>query len=82
MVPSLFNSRSLRRWQRRHYGRSLVGVPTLPLAVLCSYFLLSTVVVMLHVVLLSKVFGDIESAERSLILFICNVAQLIFTFAI
>jgi hypothetical protein len=37
---------------------------------------------MLHVVFLSKVFGDIESAERSLILFICNVAQLIFTFAI
>jgi hypothetical protein len=51
-------------------------------AILCSYFLFSTVVVLLHVVLLSKVFGDIESAERSLILFMCNVVQLVFTFSI
>ena len=42
----------------------------------------STVVVLLHVVLLSKVFGDIYSAERSLILFIFNVVQLVFTFSI
>jgi hypothetical protein len=39
-------------------------------------------VVLLHVVLLSKVFGNIFSAERSLILFICNVVQLVFTFSI
>jgi hypothetical protein len=57
-------------------------VPTFWWAILCSYFLFSTVVVLLHVVLLSKVFGDIESAERSLILFMCNVVQLVFTFSI
>jgi hypothetical protein len=51
-------------------------------AILCSWFLFSTVVVLLHVVLLSKVFGDIYSAERSLILFIFNVVQLVFTFSI
>jgi hypothetical protein len=56
--------------------------PTFWLAIACSYFLFSTVVVLLHVVLLSKVFGDIYSAERSLILFIFNVVQLVFTFSI
>jgi hypothetical protein len=57
-------------------------VPTFWWAVACSYFLFSTVVVLLHVVLLSKVFGDIYSAERSLILFFFNVVQLVFTFSI
>jgi hypothetical protein len=57
-------------------------IPNCPLAWICSYFLFSTVVVLLHVVLLSKVFGNVFSAERSLILFICNVVQLIFTFSI
>ena len=56
--------------------------PTFWLAIICSYFLASTVVVLLHVVLLSKVFGDVKSVERSLILFMCNVVQLIFTFSI
>jgi hypothetical protein len=56
--------------------------PNCLLAWICSYFLFSTVVVLLHVVLLSKVFGNIFSAERSLILFVCNVVQLIFTFSI
>jgi hypothetical protein len=51
-------------------------------AILCSWFLFSTVVVLLHVVLLSKIFGDVQSVERSLILFICNVVQLVFTFSI
>ena len=57
-------------------------MPWLWLAILCSWFLFSTVVVLLHVVLLSKVFGDVKSVERSLILFICNVIQLVFTFSI
>ena len=57
-------------------------VPTFWWALICSYFLASTVVVLLHVVLLSKIFGDVKSAERSLILFMCNVVQLIFTFSI
>ena len=56
--------------------------PTFWWAMFCSWFLFSTVVVLLHVVLLSKVFGDIYSAERSLILFILNVVQLVFTFSI
>jgi hypothetical protein len=57
-------------------------VPTFWWAIARSYLLFSTVLVLLHVVLLSKVFGDIYSAERSLILFIFNVVQLVFTFAI
>jgi hypothetical protein len=56
--------------------------PTLPGAILCSYFSLSTVLALLHVVFLSKVFGDVESAERSLVLFICNVTQIVFMFSI
>jgi ATP dependent DNA ligase domain len=55
---------------------------TLPGAIICSYFSLSTVVAVLHVVFLSKVFGDVESTERSLVLFICNVTQVVFMFSI
>jgi hypothetical protein len=57
-------------------------MPTCLWAILCSWFLFGTVVVLLHVVLLSKVFGDVQSAERSLILFICNVVQSVLTFSI
>jgi hypothetical protein len=56
--------------------------PTLPRAIVCSYLSLSTVVVLLHVVFLSKVLGPVKSTERSLILFICNITQIVFTFSI
>ncbi len=49
---------------------------------LCAYFSTSSVVALLDVVFLSKVLGSVESTERSLILFICNVAQIVFMFAI
>jgi hypothetical protein len=58
------------------------SVPTIWGAVLCSYFSLSTVAALLHVVFLSKVLGGVESTERSLILFICNVVQIVFMFSI
>jgi len=41
----------------------------------------STLLVLVNVVLLSKVLGDIESPERSLILFMCNLAQIVFMYA-
>ncbi len=46
-----------------------------------TYFSASTVIVLLNVVLLHRVFGEIPKPERSLLLFICNVAQIIFMFA-
>jgi hypothetical protein len=57
-------------------------MPSLVGAILCSYFSLSTVMALLHVVFLTKVLGNVESTERSLILFICNVAQIVFMFSI
>jgi hypothetical protein len=47
-----------------------------------TYFSASTVIVLLNVVLLSRVFGPPFSPERSLLLFICNAAQITFMFAI
>lgn len=55
--------------------------PYLWLSVLCSYFTASTIVTLLQVLFLSKIFGDMESPERSLFLFICNVVQIVFMFA-
>jgi hypothetical protein len=46
-----------------------------------SYLSASMVVVLVNVVLLDKAFGDIESAGRSLILFILNVVQVILMYA-
>ena len=46
------------------------------------YFLASIIVYLLNVVLLSKVFGRVLSPERSLILLILNVAQVVLIFAI
>jgi hypothetical protein len=57
-------------------------MPTLAGAIICSYFSWSTIVVLLHVVFLSKPLGDVASPERSLILFICNVTQVVFMFSI
>jgi hypothetical protein len=56
--------------------------PAFPFAVFCSYLSANTVHVLLSVVFLSKAVGNIESSERSLILFILNVIQIVFMFAI
>jgi hypothetical protein len=47
------------------------------LAVLSSYFTVSAMTVLLGVVFLRRVFGDPESFERSLILFMLNVVQIV-----
>jgi hypothetical protein len=57
-------------------------VPTWPGAIICSYISLSTVHALFSVVFLSKIFGDVVSGERSLILFICNVMQVVLMFSI
>jgi hypothetical protein len=46
-----------------------------------TFFSASTAIVLLNVVLLQRVFGAVFSSERSLLLFICNVAQITFMFA-
>jgi hypothetical protein len=56
-------------------------VPSAWLALLSTWFSAGTVVVMLHIVLLQRVFESIVSAERSILLFMCNVAQIVFMFA-
>jgi hypothetical protein len=55
--------------------------PRLWLSVVCGYFTVSTIITSLQVLFLGKIFGDVESPERSLILFFCNVAQIVFMFA-
>jgi hypothetical protein len=55
-------------------------VPYFWLALLSTYVSASTLIVMLHIVLLQRVFA-IRSPERSLLLFIFNVAQIVFMFA-
>jgi hypothetical protein len=56
--------------------------PTTLGAVLCSYFSLSSVVALLNVVFLSKALGGVESTERSLILFLFNLVQVVFMFSV
>jgi len=56
--------------------------PACLFAVFCSYLSANTALVLLGVVFLSKILGGVESPERSLILFICNVIQLLFLFAV
>jgi hypothetical protein len=51
------------------------------LAWLSTYFSATSVIVLLNVVLLQRTFEPIKSPERSLLLFICNVAQIVFMFA-
>ena len=58
------------------------ATPTELGALVCSYISASTVVALLQVVFLSKLLGPILSAERSLILFVLNVVQIVFTFSI
>ena len=56
--------------------------PNVCLAWLSTYFSATTVIVLLNVVLLEGVFGGKASPERSLLLFMCNIAQIVFMFAI
>jgi hypothetical protein len=50
------------------------------LAWLSTYISASTLVVMLHIVLLQRIFGPIKSPERSLLLFMFNAAQIVVMF--
>lgn len=50
------------------------------LAWLSTIFSVSTVIAMLNIVLLQRVFGPVSSPERSLLLFMCNVGQIVFMF--
>jgi hypothetical protein len=54
--------------------------PNVCLALLSTYFSAITVILLLNVVLLHRVLGGIASPERSLLLFMCNVAQIVFMF--
>jgi hypothetical protein len=56
-------------------------VPGFWLALLSTYFSASTLIAMLHIVLLQRAFPPIKSAERSLVLFMFNVAQIVVMFA-
>jgi hypothetical protein len=49
---------------------------------IAGYLLASVIVYLLHVVLLTKVFGPVRSVARSLILLIFNVTQVVLIFAI
>lgn len=51
-------------------------------ALFASYFLVGTIVLMANIVFLTKIFGPLKSNERTLLLFILNVVQLILTFAV
>jgi hypothetical protein len=51
------------------------------LVLVSAYFSASTLVAMLHIVFLQRAFGPIKSAERSLVLFMFNVVQIVVMFA-
>jgi hypothetical protein len=55
--------------------------PSVCLAAVSTYFSVGTVIVLLNIVLLQRVFGRPYLPERSLLLFMCNVAQIVFMFA-
>jgi hypothetical protein len=55
--------------------------PSLTTGLLSTYFSGVTLVAVLNIVLLQRVFGAIVSPERSLLLFICNIAQIVLMFA-
>jgi hypothetical protein len=55
--------------------------PNLIVTIICSYFSVSTGITLLQVVFLHKVFGEMHSPSRSLILLICNVVQILFMYA-
>jgi hypothetical protein len=56
-------------------------VPNVWLASLSTLISAGIIIVMLHIVLLQQVFGPIASPERSILLFMCNVVQIVFMFA-
>jgi hypothetical protein len=56
-------------------------VPSVWLASLSTYISASSLIVWLHIVLLQRAFAPIKSPQRSLLLFICNVVQIVFMFA-
>jgi hypothetical protein len=55
--------------------------PSLTIGFVSTYFSAVTLIAVLNIVLLQRVFGAIASPERSLLLFICNVVQIVFMFA-
>ena len=55
--------------------------PNASLASLSTYFSATTVIALLNIVLLEPAFGEKASPERSLLLFMCNAAQIVFMFA-
>jgi hypothetical protein len=59
----------------------IYSVPSVCLASLSTYFSASIVIVLMNIVLLQGLFGKILSPERSLLLFMCNVAQVTVMFA-
>jgi hypothetical protein len=50
------------------------------LALVSTYLSVSTLIVMLHIVLLQRVFAETWSPERALLLFMLNVVQIVFMF--
>ncbi|HEY7297641.1 MAG TPA: hypothetical protein VH684_06870, partial [Xanthobacteraceae bacterium] len=55
--------------------------PWIWLSWFCSYISTSTIIALLSVLFLRKTIGDVQSAERTLLLFILNVVQVVFMFA-
>jgi hypothetical protein len=87
----VWNWKDEPKWQERLPVVYVVAVTVLlvillawfPSAWIAAYFLGSIIVYLLNVVLLDhKVFGAPRSPERSLILFIINIAQVVLIFAI
>jgi len=62
----------------------LLSWNSLPSAIVASYLLASTIIVLLNVIFLRKLnfIGPVASNERSLLLFTLNIAQVLLTFAI
>jgi hypothetical protein len=55
--------------------------PTFWVTVLCSYFSASTIITLLQIVTLHRVFGEMHSATRSMMLLIVNVVQILYMYA-
>lgn len=55
--------------------------PGMLLTWVCSYFLASTIITLLQVLFLNKALGEMDSPERSLLLVMLNVVQIVFVFA-
>jgi hypothetical protein len=55
--------------------------PTLWGNIACSYFSASTLITLLQVVFLHRLFGEMHSTHRSMILLLLNVVQILFMYA-